>query len=62
MSQAVLISALALLGAGSVWAQSTFGEFTGTVHDPGGSVIALCVVKATNVGTSAARSVVTDSS
>jgi hypothetical protein len=62
MSKTVLISALALFCACSGWAQSTFGEFTGTVHDPGGSVIPLCVVKATNVGTSAVRSVVTDSS
>lgn len=62
MSKIISVSALVLLGAGTGWAQSTFGEFTGTVHDPGGSVIALCVVKATNVGTSALRSVVTDSS
>ena len=62
MSKVILLSALVLLGAGLASAQSTFGEFTGTVHDPGGSVIPLCVVKATNVGTSAVRSVVTDSS
>ena len=44
------------------FAQSTFGEFTGTVHDPAGSVVPLCVVKATNTGTGLVRSVVTDPS
>ena len=61
-SKLISIAALALFGAGSCWSQSTFGEFTGTVHDPGGAVIAVCAVKATNVGTSAVRSAVTDSS
>jgi carboxypeptidase family protein/TonB-dependent receptor-like protein len=41
-------------------AQSTFGEFVGTVHDPTGSVVATCIVKARNTGTSATRSTITD--
>ena len=44
------------------WGQSTFGEFVGTVHDPTGSVVPNCVVKAVNLGTSAARSTLTDAS
>ena len=48
--------------AAAASAQSTFGEFVGTVHDPTGSVVAGCVVKATNTGTSATRSTVTDAS
>ncbi len=42
--------------------QSTFGEFVGTVHDPTGSVVPACVVKAVNLGTSATRSTITDAS
>ena len=41
-------------------AQSTFGEFVGTVHDPTGGVIAGCMVTARNSGTSSTRSTVTD--
>ena len=58
----ICLIALALSGECLAWSQSTFGEFTGTVRDPGGSVIALCAVKATNTGTAAVRSVVTDGS
>jgi hypothetical protein len=47
--------------AGSGQAQSTFGSFTGTVHDPSGSLVATCKVTATNKATGAQRSVVTDS-
>ena len=47
---------------GTAWSQSTFGEFVGTVHDPTGSVVPDCIVKAVNRGTSASRSTVTDSS
>jgi hypothetical protein len=54
--------AFSLFLAASVVAQSTFGEFVGTVHDPTGSVIAGCVVAARNIGTSAARSTITDGS
>lgn len=45
---------------GIAWGRSTFGEFVGTVHDPTGSVVLSCVVKAVNQGTSAARSTLTD--
>src|ERR1700679_4172743 len=51
---------LCLSSSGIVWGQSTFGEFVGTVHDPTGSVVPNCVVKAVNQGTSAARSTLTD--
>jgi len=45
---------------GLIQGQSTFGEFVGTVHDPAGSVVPTCIVKAINKGTSATRSTVTD--
>jgi hypothetical protein len=54
------IVAFAFVAALSALGQSTFGEFTGTVHDPGGAVVPTCVVKATNIGTDAVRSAVTD--
>ena len=41
-------------------AQTTFGSFVGTVHDPSGGIVTECVVTLTNMGTSARRSVVTD--
>ena len=46
-SRLTRVAALALFAAFSAFPQSTFGEFTGTVHDPAGSVVPLCVVKAT---------------
>ena len=55
-------TAVALFLAGVASGQSTFGSFLGTVHDPSGSVIGNCVVKVTNTGTSATRSIVTDQS
>ena len=56
----VALVAMALSFAGSGAAQSTFGEFLGTVHDPSGSLVATCKVTATNKATGAQRSVVTD--
>jgi Carboxypeptidase regulatory-like domain len=53
---------LCLNVSGIVWGQSTFGEFVGTVHDPTGSVVPNCVVKAVNLGTSATRTTLTDAS
>jgi hypothetical protein len=44
----------------TAFGQSTFGEFVGTVRDPSGSVVGAAVVKATNTGTSAVRSSITD--
>ena len=41
-------------------AQSTFGEFLGTVKDPSGAVVAGCTVTVKNLGTSATRSAITD--
>ena len=46
--------------ANYTFAQSTFGTFVGTVKDPSGSVVAGCIVTATNTGTSAQRTTVTD--
>jgi hypothetical protein len=43
-------------------AQSTFGEFLGTVKDPSGAVVAGCSISVKNLGTSATRTVTTDSS
>src|ERR1700693_4944335 len=42
-------------------AQSTFGEFVGTVKDPSGAVVAGCTVTIKNLGTSATRTTTTDS-
>ena len=42
-------------------AQSTFGEFVGTVKDPSGALIAGCKVTVKNLGTSATRDATTDS-
>jgi hypothetical protein len=42
------------------WAQSTFGEFLGTVKDPSGAVVANCLVTVRNVDTSTTRKVITD--
>jgi hypothetical protein len=41
-------------------AQSTFGTLVGTVRDSSGSVVVACVITATNTGTSAQRSAITD--
>jgi hypothetical protein len=51
----------ALFFAGQALPQSTFGTLVGTVHDPSGSVVSGCVVSATNAGTAAKRSTLTDS-
>lgn len=56
----VLFFCCALIWAAVAEGQSTFGSFTGTVKDPSGSVVASVKVTATNVGTGAMRSVVTD--
>jgi hypothetical protein len=53
---------VSLLLTGTVWGQSTFGQFVGTVRDPLGAAITAAVVKAVNTGTSATRSTVTDAS
>jgi hypothetical protein len=44
------------------WSQSTYGEFVGTVKDPSGSVVAGCKITVKNLGTSATRAALTDSS
>ena len=46
--------------AGGAHAQSTFGSFVGTVHDPSGAAIAGGIVTAKNTGTSAQRSALTN--
>src|ERR1700739_890182 len=55
-----MIPVLAGLAAGQAFAQTTFGTFVGTVRDPSGSVVAGSIVSATNNGTSAKRSTLTD--
>ncbi len=52
---------LAALLAGISPAQSTFGEFVGTVKDPSGAVVAGCTVTVKNLGTGATRTATTDS-
>jgi len=41
-------------------AQSTFGQFVGTVRDPSGAVIPGCMVSVKNLGTSATRTALAD--
>lgn len=55
-----VLTASVFLTASMGWAQSTFGTFVGTVHDPSGSVMADSVITLTNSGTSAQRSAATD--
>jgi hypothetical protein len=55
----ILLLAMALF-AGQVLAQSTFGTFVGTVHDPSGGVVAGSIVTVTNNDTAAKRSTITD--
>ncbi len=53
---------VASASAAALFGQSTFGSFVGTVHDPSGGVVAACKITATNTGTGAKRTVITDSS
>src|ERR1700749_509756 len=61
MSKASLFLASFLITAGGALSQSTFGSFVGTIHDPSGSVISACKVTATNKGTDAQRTTLSDS-
>jgi hypothetical protein len=61
MLKTSLFLAVFALSAGAAFAQSTFGSFVGTVHDPSGSVISACKVTATNKGTDAVRTTLSDS-
>ncbi len=58
----VLLGVLAYscLFSGMVSAQSTYGSFVGTVHDPSGAAVAGCKITVTNQGNGAVRSVLTD--
>jgi len=56
-----IAAAIAQVFLASVLAQSTFGEFVGTVKDPSGAVLANCAITVRNLGTSATRTAVTDS-
>ena len=49
-----------LLNAAILTAQSTFGSFVGTVHDPSGAAVPVCKVTATNTATSAVRTTLTE--
>ena len=57
---AVLAAVVQLFTVGG-WAQSTFGEFLGTVKDPSGALVANCIVTVKNLETSSTRKVTTDS-
>jgi hypothetical protein len=54
-------AAVAALFAVMSPAQSTFGEFVGTVKDPSGALVAGCTVTVKNLGTAATRTATTDS-
>jgi hypothetical protein len=56
-----MYAVLAALFAAISPAQSTFGEFLGTVHDPSGAVVAGCTITVKNLGTSATRTATSDS-
>jgi hypothetical protein len=60
MTKCSLLFAAAVLPA-ALMAQSTFGEFVGTVKDPSGAVVAGCTVNVRNLGSSATRAATTDS-
>jgi len=55
-----LFLALAL-SASLLVAQSTFGSFVGSVHDPSGAAVAACKITALNVATDASRTTLTES-
>ncbi|HLK63188.1 MAG TPA: TonB-dependent receptor [Bryobacteraceae bacterium] len=55
------IAVFSLFLTPAAFGQSTFGEFVGTVHDPAGAVVTSCIVRVRNMGTSAMRSTLTDS-
>src|SRR5215831_8760352 len=61
MSVLIAVGAVMLLFTAASFAQSTFGEFVGTVKDPSGASITGCTVTVKNLGTSATRTVTTDS-
>src|SRR5579863_6405831 len=56
----LVMTAMMLLFAAISPAQSTFGEFVGTVKDPSGAVVVGCTVTIKNMGTSATRSATSD--
>src|SRR5437867_5310989 len=56
---AVLAAAVQLFTVNSL-AQSTFGQFVGTVKDPSGAVIPGVMINAKNLGTSATRTTIAD--
>jgi hypothetical protein len=58
----VAIALVMQLFTGISSAQSTFGEFVGTVKDPSGAVVTSCTVTVKNLGTSVTRTTTTDSS
>jgi hypothetical protein len=55
-----VLGVIAMLFAVNGPAQSTFGEFTGTVKDPSGAVVAGATVTVKNLGTSTTRMTTTD--
>ena len=59
-SSVAKLSLLFLLGTNALIAQSTFGSFVGTVHDPSGAAIAGCKITAKNTATEASRTTLTE--
>ena len=55
-----VLAMFVLLGAGPLYAQSTFGSILGTVHDASGAAVQGAQVTLTNEGTSAIRTETTD--
>ena len=62
LSRTLVAVALSMLVTQSVRSQSTFGTVLGTIKEGSGAVVPNAVVKLTNTGTNAVRSVVTGSS
>src|ERR1700722_957278 len=54
------VAVLAAFFTCTIPAQSTFGSFVGTVKDPSAALVVGCTVVVRNIGTSAERSTVTD--
>jgi carboxypeptidase family protein/TonB-dependent receptor-like protein len=61
LGKTMSLSVAAAMFPAVLLAQSTFGEFVGTVKDPSGGVIAGCAITVRNLGTSAERTLTTDS-
>src|SRR5579872_1994233 len=59
--RSIFVCAAAAIFPAVLVAQSTFGEFVGTVKDASGGIVPGCAITVKNVGTSATRAAVSDS-